>query len=732
MLLCSALMLAPAAIAQGPPAARPARLGREILVRIVALEDQRRYDIELETMLRSENPALRRRALLAAGRIGDRSSVGTIGVLLREDPDAGAREMAAFALGEIEAAMGARMLLEALRAGPTAPLRARIVEAIGKCATSINQSDETLKRLAYEAILGTLEQERKRLPQPEREVVLAALTAALRLRPPNAGKAIAMFLYSSDARVRADAANAMARMNLREANELLRERLEFDPDPVVRANAARALGAAEDSAALDLLLKAAADADLRVRVSGIRALGAIKQSRAVAPLLARGEILLAEFSRQSTKTAAAGGVPQEQNELLEIATALGSVLAGSEDSAAFAFLSRLRQSLRWEAPEAEVAAARVSPSRFVRGAPLLPVSTDSSGPRFALSQLGWRTARAVAAGLGEVAAATKDKQDEASRSAANHALALLTLMLRDASTQPMALADALRAYAAHKPPDLAQACRDKLAAQDVFLRATAADILGDQPPSADTEKALADALPAAMREKDDDAALAILSSLARQKTPTALEAMKTALTADDYLTRWRAAALLRENGIPEARAIPEIIKSHWTQADYRRALARSGQKWLAEVVTAKGTFTIELLPADAPLTVDNFIRLAQKKYFDGLRVHRVVPNFVIQDGDPAGNGSGGPGYAIRCEINMAAYDRGAVGMALSGKDTGGSQWFVTHSPQPHLDGGYTVFGRVIRGMEVVDNIARGDTIRRVLIRAPAPQAAPRAPAKKVS
>ena len=93
-----------------------------------------------------------------------------------------------------------------------------------------------------------------------------------------------------------------------------------------------------------------------------------------------------------------------------------------------------------------------------------------------------------------------------------------------------------------------------------------------------------------------------------------------------------------------------------------------------------------------------------------------MPNFVIQDGDPRGDGNGGPGYQIRCEINEVPYARGAVGMALSGKDTGGSQWFVTHAPQPHLDGGYTVFGNVIAGMDTVDNIARGDVIRAISIK----------------
>jgi len=100
-------------------------------------------------------------------------------------------------------------------------------------------------------------------------------------------------------------------------------------------------------------------------------------------------------------------------------------------------------------------------------------------------------------------------------------------------------------------------------------------------------------------------------------------------------------------------------------------------------------------------------------FFNNITFHRVVPNFVTQGGDPRGDGNGGPGYQIRCEINEVPYARGAVGMALSGKDTGGSQWFVTHSPQPHLDGGYTVFARVIAGMETVDRTTRGDRIRSI-------------------
>lgn len=122
---------------------------------------------------------------------------------------------------------------------------------------------------------------------------------------------------------------------------------------------------------------------------------------------------------------------------------------------------------------------------------------------------------------------------------------------------------------------------------------------------------------------------------------------------------------------------------------------------------------IELFVLDAPQTCDNFLRLARDGYFSGVAIHRVVPNFVVQDGDRRGDGEGGPGYSIRDEINEQPYLRGTVGMALEWADTGGSQWFVTHSPQPHLDGRYTVFGRVVAGMDVVDRLQQWDVIRKV-------------------
>jgi cyclophilin family peptidyl-prolyl cis-trans isomerase len=135
----------------------------------------------------------------------------------------------------------------------------------------------------------------------------------------------------------------------------------------------------------------------------------------------------------------------------------------------------------------------------------------------------------------------------------------------------------------------------------------------------------------------------------------------------------------------------------------------------AFVETRLGTIEIELNVVDAPMATHSFMTLARKGFFNGMRIHRVVPNFVVQAGDDRGDGEGGPGYALRDELSPLPYLRGTVGMALSGPDTGGSQFFITLSPQPHLDGKYAVFGRVVRGMDLVDQLSRWDVIERLRV-----------------
>jgi cyclophilin family peptidyl-prolyl cis-trans isomerase len=128
------------------------------------------------------------------------------------------------------------------------------------------------------------------------------------------------------------------------------------------------------------------------------------------------------------------------------------------------------------------------------------------------------------------------------------------------------------------------------------------------------------------------------------------------------------------------------------------------------------TITIEFFPEDAPKTVENFVTLARKGFYDGLTFHRVVPDFVVQGGCPKGNGTGGPGYTIKAEFNKQKHVRGSVAMARSQHpDSAGSQFYITYGATPHLDNNYTVFGKVTSGMEAVDRIKQGDRMKSVAI-----------------
>lgn len=141
------------------------------------------------------------------------------------------------------------------------------------------------------------------------------------------------------------------------------------------------------------------------------------------------------------------------------------------------------------------------------------------------------------------------------------------------------------------------------------------------------------------------------------------------------------------------------------------------KSYRAEMQTNKGLIEIELYPKHAPKTVNNFVFLARAGFYDGVRFHRVISNFVIQGGDPTGTGGGGPGYRFEDEVknNPLQHETGVLSMANAGPNTNGSQFFITHAPQPHLNGRHTVFGKVTNGMDVVNAIRQGDQITTLTI-----------------
>lgn len=704
-------------------------------IQILKAEDSRTFDADLEILMKNANPLVRMRAALAAGRIGDAAAVP--GLVLRMEGDANekVREMAAFALGEIESITAADAILRAIGETGKAKLpnaveanvRGRLAEAAGKIAAA-NAKDPKAKDLAN-AIIFALEAEHLKGASQNKETVLLGLTAALRARPEKTDVAVAKFLTNTDARIRIDAANTLSRVRAKNANEQLRKMLASDTDAVARANAARALGAAEDKDALDLLIKAAtSDADSRVRVSAIRSLATLKDAKAADPLLTRAEKLFAAYKAAHKPDR----IPNENSEIAEIATALGRLLPNTANKRATDLFREYGKLDKGRTTEVYIARIRIAP---VRG--------DEKAEQPDLSK--WFQLSSLAQVIGELAS-IEPTTDDGKNLKAGAPDALRPLADAYANADPksegelmLAAPTVLNEYARFKTDDLSGLLRTAVKNPDVFLRAAAADLLGDQPVSRENLDALQNAAEYAILNdlEQNDAALAAINSLFKLDKTAALSVMDIAAGSLDHIVRRRVHEMLQDEAYKGRELSPilkNLDKNHLlrvrpyagkgtkfgqvlaTDADYRRAAGRKNGTVKAVLTTQKGTFTIDLLPEDAPLTVDNFIKLANSKYFDGLEVHRVVPNFVMQDGDPRGDGNGGPGWSIRCEVNLVPYGRGAVGMALSGKDTGGSQWFVTHSPQPHLDGGYTVFGRVSeKDMPVVDNIVRGDKILTVRI-----------------
>ncbi|HEV7643192.1 MAG TPA: HEAT repeat domain-containing protein [Pyrinomonadaceae bacterium] len=727
-----------------------------VQVQILKAEDERRWDKTLETLLHSPSAAVRKRAALAAGRIGDDAAVPALAALLEKDADADVRAMAAFALGETESEKAADAILKALlNIQENVQVRARAIEAAGKIAPNIAAANKPVAEKLGAAILHVLDAEWQN-PMPSSELVSLGLTAALRVRPEKADLTIAKFLKDADPRVRADAANTLARLRAKNANDALHTLLA-DNDPVVRANAARALGAAEDKTAYSLLLGAVADGDLRVRVSAIRALGSLKDAGAAKDLLERGSRLLDDYKRAELVA------PSEKNELLEIAGVLGRLLPNSNHEGAVKFLKDFDKASGQMSPEVKIALAQVSPRGFYETLDEYKKSTGNFPP-------DWHMMSSMAQALGELAklepaGANKDLRDRAMGELSIWLAAYYNMNSISAKGAPapflknvdksilnpdgsvtrnvyMPDGDILSAYAAFKTDALDGILQNHLKLDDLFIRAAAAGLLAEQPASKENVEALKTAFTKALLadKQYNDAQLAIMDALFKLDKKESVGSLLVALSAPDYLVRKKAFELLRTPGLEkDFPGLPTSLENAVakkkdqvlpyspvfgtklgqvlnTTVDYTRAAARKNGRVKAVLTTGKGSFTIDLLPEDAPLTVDNFIKLARANYFNGVSVHRVAPNFVMQDGDPRGDGNGGPGWSIRCEVNMVSYQRGAVGMALSGKDTGGSQWFVTHSPQPHLDGGYTVFGTVNEtDMKVVDRVTRGDKIINIKI-----------------
>ncbi|MFN2502542.1 MAG: HEAT repeat domain-containing protein, partial [Pyrinomonadaceae bacterium] len=498
-------------------------------IQFLKAEDARDYNPALEKLLQSPNAAVRVRAALAAGRIGDEAAVPALTSLIARHSDIDTQAMAAFALGEIESISGADAIRKLLASANTPEaVRARAVEAAGKIAAA-HPTLPIAKELGF-AIVQALNDSRG-----ERLTVLMGLTAALRARPDKGDEAAAKYLTNMDARVRADAANTLARLRAKNANDRLREMVKTDPDPVARANAARALGAADDKAAYDVLLNAAiADRDPRVRVSAIGSLAQIRDVRAADKLLERGRLLLDAYKRESMP----GFIPSVQSEFITVASAVGRLMANSYDQRAVELFREFGQLDKGRTPEVYLSRMRVAPGR----------GDDSK-----TELTHWRQYSTMAQIIGEFAV-LEPTRDDAKKMKGEAPDILRPLVMAYAAADPkteaatiMAAPDVLQAYSRFKPGDLASVLRLALQNKDVHVRATAAGLLDDLPVAHENTDAVRTAfLNSLVSDKqENDAQLAMLDALNKMDKNALASVLDEALVAPDYLVRKRALDLLK-------------------------------------------------------------------------------------------------------------------------------------------------------------------------------------------
>ncbi len=669
--LCS-LCLCGESLANPTTAAAQEEAVVEQLAPLIAAEDAREFRPNLFSRgLVAPDSLVRRIAAVGAGRIGDFRATPLL-VPLLSDPDSTVRVSAAFALGLLgdTAAVGA--LVERLTGLPALEATTA-VEAVTALAKIGGPAVGSL----FAGVLGG----KTVLSQDDRDpAVHEIVLQSWRLGRDAPVASLLPFMDDTSAPVRWRAVYALGRLHAPAAAERMLLALR-DPDASIRSLAARALTRSYvDTARLapgtvgDLLARAASDGDFQVRVNALVALGTYRDST-LAPRI----------------------VPQLDDPLQNVQVVAAETMGRLGGSEAAQGLGRLAVRKKPFAVRraALVALGQVDPARFAAASADWRKSTD------------WRERAAVAEGTA-AGAPGPNPWFLSDRDGRVIGAGLQAWSAADTGADPAMLA----------------AARRLLPHADAGVRSVAADIVARAADPADVP-ALAAMYARTARDSFPDAAISALKGILaiRQSGPGAKarvdrEFLEEAPRPADYLVRrwadenWPEAAAKWGPAYPvgTGRSMQEyrdLVRSFITRTD---SLARP--KITIETVQ-RGPVEIELLGPDAPLTVANFLRLVDRHFFDGDRWHRVVPNFVVQDGDPRGDGFGGPGGAIRDEINRTRYEGPVLGMALSGPDSGASQWFINLSAQPHLDGTYTVFGRVVSGTANLMRITQGDLIRTI-------------------
>ena len=622
---------------------------------------------DLIALLSDPDPRLRRRAALAIGRVGLTDGVKPLsGSLADSDPEV--RQTAAFALGLIGDVSASAALVPALT-DAAIPVRGRAAEALGLIGAK--DAAAAVGKLAAEYVrhpaVAAMKPDDETWPvPPEAEAFKLAIFALVRL---GSWEALAGAVLDGDRPATQwwPVAYALQRINEPRAQMTLRQ-LASSPGKYTAAFALRGLGRLKDPTAGPVIVRALdGKQPLEVTVAAIRAAAELRVPDAADPIV---------------RIAADGNA--DPNVRLEAVKALGALRADAGLTLVQDYVTDPWPSMRIAAIQS---AAAIDPETFV--IVLASLEPDAH----------WTVRSAMA--------------DVLTTLPAEIATERLRGMLADDDKRVQQAV--LRAMARVKVPDLPELLRARVSEPDFGIRTVVAELLGQLKPT-DGPEALRDAYKRALPDLAYDARAAAITALAEYGLAEATDTLQAALADREWAVRVRAADLLDtlEPGVDHRTAIRPAPGTPPASYSDPTLVAPANSPHVF-IETSKGNIEFELAVIDAPQTSRNFINLARKGFFNGLAIHRVVPNFVVQDGDARGDGNGGPGFTIRDELNDRPFLRGTVGMALSWKDTGGSQFFITHSPQPHLDVKYTVFGHVVAGMEVVDRIQQGDVIQRVRV-----------------
>ncbi len=609
---------------------------------------------------------------MSAGRVGDLRAIPLLLPLL-VDPDTIVETNAAFALGLLADSSVSDDLIKRLEDPELAPTPAALEMVTALAKTGGAEAGRWFRSLMAGSTL-TARDDRDLL-------VRRAVTEAWRLGKNAPVDGLLGMVSTDDDDMRWNIYYSLGRLRAPAAASRMLDALG-DRYPLTRAAAARTLTKAyADSSRLDgesvarLLLRATDDTDPGVRVQALRSLATFKRGE----LGARATTLLDD---------PVPGVAVEAATVLrdmpdpKVATELVRVVSSSKGT-----FARRRAAL--------VSLAAVDSAAFLK----LESSWSSSQD--------WRARAAAAEAWTKVRPGGRRE------------------FLQDSDGRVVAAAlDAWGTSAGEHDTAFVEACRGLVNHRDAAVRSLAADGLAREPAESDIA-ALSNAYRRASRDSFPEArlsdlgalkAIAKLSDAAARRVDQ--EFLNSTTPPDDYLVRRWA-----EENWPQAAAkwgSPYPVRTGRTMEDYREVarlylVGESPTRYphVKVEVDQLGVIELELFGPEAPLTVTTFLRLVERGFFNGQRFHRMVPNFVVQTGDPRGDGWGGPGEAIRDEINPRRYKTSTVGMALSGPDTGASQWFITLGPQPHLDGIYTVFGQVVDGFPVLNRITQGDLIRTI-------------------